>query len=197
MATFFLTALRVSPQKAEDRAVPKVISVDSAQITQRIAIEETQAAISTAQHSIVKVSKDRYVRSIRAAESLGEVYLMEDFGNSASSPYNTGTKANVAAAGTAQGTATALTAYHNSVTSACAAPSLFGVRLPNASTVNGIGRAIVVKNAASTSIIVYPAASEILDSASTTSVTIKSGQFKHFYSPASNKFVTCKGPYYP
>jgi hypothetical protein len=194
MAVFFLTAIRVSSEgNGADRSVPKVVSLDTTNVVK--AIPKLTGASDSVQRTVVKTTKGRFPKNYEAAETLGEYYLQTDFNNSASSPYNTGTKANVAAAGTAQGTATAITAYHNSVTSACAAPSLFGVRLPNASTTGNLGRAMVVKNAATTDIIVYPAASEILDSTSTTSVTVKQGRFAHFYCSATNKWLTARGPY--
>jgi hypothetical protein len=197
MAQFFLTAIRVSGEGHghEDRPIPKVVSLDTTLIVKTI--PQLTSPSDTVQRTIVKTARGggRREKSYVVAENLGEVTLMQDFTNSASSPYNTGTKANVAAAGTAQGTATAVTAYHNTVTAACASPSLFGVRLPNASTALNLGRAMVVKNAATAGITVYPAASEILDSTSTASVTIAPGFFKHFYCSATNKWVTGRGPY--
>jgi hypothetical protein len=196
MAKFFLTAIRVSGEgNGGDRSVPKAVSIEADDITKTIPL--LTAPSNSVQRTVVKVSKGggRREQTYQVAENLGEVIKMTDFQNSASSPYNTGTSANVAAAGTAQGTATAITAYHNSVTAACAGASLFGVRLPNASTSGNLGRAMVVKNGATAGITVYPAASEILDSASTTSVTIAPGQFKHFYCSATNKWVTARGPY--
>lgn len=195
MALIYLTAIRQSPQIAADRAVPKVVSIESSNM---IDLEALDNGSTSYQNTTFAERRDRYARRVMAAEALGEVYLMIDFNNAASSPYNTGVKSNYAAAGTTQATATALTAYHNTVTAACASPSIFGVRLPNASTTGNLRRAMVVKNAATADIQVYAAVSEYLDasSASTSSATVKAGTFKHFYCSTTTKWVTCKGPYY-
>jgi hypothetical protein len=196
MSKIYLTAFKASGQgNGGVRSIPKVVSIESDDIERQIPV--LSGASNHIESTALKVSKGggRPFSFYQVAEKLGEVIMWSDFPNAASSPYNTGTNFKAAAAGTAQGTATALTAYHTTVTSACAGASLFGVRLPNASTVGNLGRAFVVKNAATTSIIVYPAASEILDSATTTSVTIAVGQSRHFYASATNKFVTARGPY--
>lgn len=192
MAKIFLTALQVSPQKLEDLAVPRVYQVETADIVKQIALTATGGV----ENSHIKLTKSggRYTKNLKVAEKLGEVYLMADFNNAASSPYNTGTKANTAPAGSTQAAATALTAYHNSITSAVAASN--AVKLPNASGTGRLNSALVIKNAASIDLLVYPSASEQLNGSSTSAVTISSGKFAHFYASASNKWVKCAGPYY-
>lgn len=195
MPVIFLTAIRESPQKHEDKSVPKVVAVDTAKVIKLVPQDSTSASYK---NTFLTTSQDKYIKRYTIAESIGEYYLMADFANAASSPYRTGVSAGVAAAGTAQATATAITAYHNSVTAACASPSLFGVKLPNASTTGNLKRSMVVKNGATAGIQVYASASEYLDSssASTSSATINAGDFKHFYCSSSTKWVTCRGPYF-
>lgn len=196
MAKIFLTALRVSPQKAEDLAVPIAYSVETADIVKQIAL----TAAGGVQNTHLKVTKSggRYSKNLKVAEKLGEVYLMADFNNAASSPYNTGVKTSAIVPGNgatkAAGTTKPLTAYHNSITTGDATST--AVALPPASEAGLLNSAKVVKNAASVSILVYPTATNFLDGSSTVAATIAAGAFKHFYAPASNKWVTCKGPYY-
>lgn len=189
MSAFFLTALRDSPQKQEDLSVPKVVSLDTTAVVKAIPIVEDGK-----ERMIVKYAKERYTKTIKAAERLGEYLLQTDFNNAASSPYNTGTKQNVAASGTGAASAQAITSYHVSITAATAGSNT-GVRLPNASAAGRLGTAMVVFNKTAVDAVVYPAASESLDSSTAGTETVKAGQFKHFYVSTTAAWVTCKGPY--
>lgn len=192
MAKIFLTALRVSPQKHEDLAIPEVISVETADIVKQYARVAADGVENT--HLKVLRAGGRYTKNIKAAEKLGEVFLMSDFNNAASSPYNTGVKQSLAPGnGTnkAAGTTAAATGYFNSVTTGTSSST--AIALASASTWKG--QAKVVKNSASVPILVFTMGSNALDGASTNSTTIEPGQFKHFYAAASDKIVTCKGPY--
>jgi hypothetical protein len=193
MALFYLTALRVSPQKAEDRAVPKVESVDTADVLSVNIKQESNGA----EHVIVKVAKERYVKTIKAAENFGQYLRQTDWGNAANNPFNTGITANVAASGdgTAASATQLTTGYLNSVTAATAS-TMIGIRLPNASTTGKLNTPLIIRNAASVDIVIKPAAGEQLDAGTGGAATIKVGQFKHFYCSATNKWVTCKGPYF-
>lgn len=192
MPQIFLTALRASPQKAEDRAVPFVASLNSANV-----ISTPTSLDSGVEHLIIKVRADRYTRTYKVAERMGEYLLQTDFNNAASSQLNNGTKQSLAACGsTAQGaSATPVTGYFNSVTAATASTMIM-VKLPNASAAGRLSRPVVILNSASTDILVIPAASESLDSGTAGSTSVKVGQFKHFYCSTTAKWVTCKGPYY-
>lgn len=196
MAQFFVTALRRSPQKHEDSAVPRVVSMDTTKIVSITVLNESNGA----EHLIIKERTDRYTRTTKAAEKLGQYLLQTDFNNAASSPFNNGVKQTLAACGsTAQGASatpvTAAGAYFVTV-SAATASSMIMVKLPNASTAGRINQAIVISNAASTAITVIPAASESLDSGTAGSTAISVGQFKHFYCSTTAKWTTCKGPQY-
>lgn len=193
MALFFVTALRQSPQKHEDSAVPKVVAVDSLTVIKAISLVETNGSL----HMDLKTRKERYVSNLKIAEKLGEYLLQTDFNNAASSPFNNGTKQSLAACGsTAQGASgTPVTAYFNTVTAATAS-SMIMVKLPNASAVGKLNQALVIFNSASTAITVIPAASESLDSGTAGSTSVSAGSFKHFYCSTSTKWVTCKGPAY-
>lgn len=193
MAKIYLTALRISPQKHEDLAVPVAYSVETADIIKQIALTATGGVENT--HLKIVKSGGRYSKNLKVAEKLGEVYLMADFNNAASSPYNTGTKANRAPAGAATkaaGATASATAYHTSVTTGDATST--AISLPAAST--WTNQAKVVKNSASVSILVFSTGSDLMNGASTNAATIAAGAFKHFYASASNKIVSCKGPYY-
>jgi hypothetical protein len=189
MAIFYVTALRSSPQKHEDRARPKVIALDTTGVTNIV----TDINSSGYERTIIKYQKNRSYKNVTAAEKLGEYWVQIDFNNAASSPYNTGTKANVAASGAGAASGTAITAYHNSITAATAS-TMTGVRLPSASGTR-TGTAMVVLNKTSVSCIVYPAASESLNSSTAGAVTVGPNQFTHFYASATNAWVSCKGPY--
>lgn len=191
MAKIYLTALRISPQKGENLTVPKVESIESNDI-----IKQYPKINGSAENTYIKVLKagGRHTKNYLVAESLGEVYLMQDFNNAASSPYNTGVKATLAPGnGTnkAAGTTAPATGYFTSVTTGSASST--AIALAAASTWEG--RAKVIKNAASVAISVFTMGSNLLDGASTNSTVIQPGQFKHFYASASDKIVTCKGPY--
>lgn len=194
MGKIYVTALRSSPQQHADLAVPRVQSVEYNDIVKIIPYSKLGV-----DQSILKITKDRYKRNMKVSEKYGEVILLSDFTNAASSPYNTGTKLNLASGnGATQAAATAkiATAYHNSVTVADATST--AVSLPSASLVGNIGSTRVVKNAASVNILVWPQVGEFLDAASVSTgpaVTIKPNQFKHFYCASTTKWVTCKGPY--
>lgn len=193
MATFYLTALRQSPQKHEDLPVPRVATLDTTAVVKAITVLDDDGK----ERTVVKYAKERYQSTIYAAEKLGQYFLQTDFNNAASSPYNTGTKQSLAAcgSGTAQAaSATPVTAYFNTVTAATAT-TMVGVKLPNASTSGLLGTALVIRNGASTAITVVPAASEILDSTTAGIKSIPVNHFMHFYCSATNKWVTCKGPY--
>lgn len=194
MGKIYITAIRASAEgNGGDRSIPRVVGLEYDDVTVTPLLT---GASNHIERTVVKVSGTVGNRkTYQAAEKLSELNLMNDFNGAASEyPHGIGSKADVAAAGTAQGTATAVTAYFNSVTAACAGVSLFGVRLPNASTVGNLGRAMVVRNAATAGITVWPSASEILNSASTSSVTIAAGSFKHFYCSVTNKWVSARGP---
>lgn len=196
MAKIYLTAIRVSPQKHEDASIPKVYCIETADIVKQIALTATGGVENTQ----LKVSKSegRYTKNILVAEKLGEVFLMSDFNNAASSPYNTGVKTSAIVPGNgatkAAGTTKPLTAYHNSITTADATST--AVALPPASGTGLLKSAKVVKNAASVNILVYSTAGNLLDGSSANAATIAPGAFKHFYASASDKWLTCKGPYY-
>ena len=194
MAKVYLTAVRESPQKQEDLAVPRVVSVETNDITRMIPLTATGGIDQT----VIKVVKERNRKQYTLAEDFGEVTMMSDFNNALSSPYNTGTKQNIApgnGATQAAGTTKSLTAYHNSVTTGDATST--AVALPNASGTGVLKSVRVVKNAASVNILVYQSPSEFLDgtSVSNAPATILPGKFKHFYASATNKWVTCKGPF--
>lgn len=190
MAIFYLTALRSSPQKHEDRAVPKVIALDTTGIVNVITDLDNTTGY---ERTIIKYQKNRAYKNVRAAEKLGEYWKQVDFNNALSSPYNTGTSANVAASGAGAASGTPITAYHNSITAATTS-TMTGVRLPSASGAR-TGTAMVVLNKTSVSCIVYPAASESLNSSTAGAITIAPGAFRHVYASASNAWVGCKGPY--
>lgn len=192
MATFFVTALSISPQKQGDRVVPQVVSLDTTKVVSAIVVANN---VTAAENVIVKSMNPRYRKTVRTAESLGEYLKASDWSNAAGSPYNTGTAASVAASGaSAAASATPLTAYHNAVTAATAS-TMTGVRLPSASGAN-YGTATVVQNKSSIAVLVFPASGEFLDGSTAGSTSIAAGQFKHFYASATNKTVTCRGPYY-
>lgn len=196
MAKIYLTAIRVSPQKHTDRAVPLVYSVETADIVKQLALTATGGVENT--HIKIKKSDGRYTKNLLAAEKLGEVFLMQDFNNAASSPYNTGVKSSAVVPGNgatkAAGTTKPLSAYHNSITTGDATST--AVALPPPSTSGLLKSAKVVKNAASVSILVYSTGTNTLDGSSANAVTIAPNQFRHFYASATDKWVTCKGPYY-
>lgn len=196
MAKIYLTALRVSPQKQADLAVPIAYSVETADITKQIALTATGGVENT--HIKIIKSGGRYSKNLKVAEKLGEVYLMSDWNNAASSPYNTGVKSSAVVPGNgatkAAGTTKPLSAYHNSITTGDATST--AVALPPASGSGLLNSAKVVKNAASVSILVYSTGTNTLDGSTANAVTIAPGTFKHFYASASDKWVTCKGPYY-
>lgn len=194
MAKVYLTAVRVSPQIQTDLAVPRVESVETNDITKMIPLTATGGVNQT----VIKVVKERNRKQYTLAENYGEVILMSDFNNALSSPYNTGTKQNLApgnGATQAAGTTKSLTTYHNSVTTGDATST--AVALPYASGTGVLKSVRVVKNAASVNILVYPSVSDFLDSSSASNapVTVLPGKFKHFYASATNKWVTCKGPF--
>jgi hypothetical protein len=192
MATIFITALRETPQKHEDLAVPRVLAIDTEKIIRVQALNDGDY-----ERTYLKVGS-RSIKNIKAAEKFGQYLLQTDFENSASSPFNNGTRQNLAACGSGSAqaaSATPVTAYFNSVTAATAT-TMIGVKLPNASATGRLKTAIVIRNAASVDINVVPAASESLDSGTAGVTTIKTGQFAHFYCSTSAKWVTCKGPYY-
>lgn len=196
MAIIFLTALRESPSLPVDRAVPKVVSIDTANVK---SVNIDANSTTAANNLIVKVSNPRYRKTYRVAERLGEYLMLTDFNNSASSPLNNGVKAlTIAASGAgAASVAQSLSAgaYFNSITAATVS-TMTGVRLPNASTTGRRGTVMVVQNAASTSIIVFPAASESLNSSTAGAVTISPGTFKNFYCSTTAAWQECDGPVY-
>lgn len=192
MAKIFLTALRVSPEKHEDRAVPEAYPVETADIVKQVALTAAGGVENT--HIKILKAGGRYTKTLKVAEKLGEVFLMADYNNAASSPYNTGTKANIAPAGAttkAAGATAPATAYHSSVTTGTATSA--AISLPAAST--WTKQAKVIKNAASVAILVYSTGSDLMNGASTNSTSIPAGQFRHFYASASGQIVTAKGPY--
>jgi hypothetical protein len=185
MLNYHLTGIRVSPQKHEDRGIPKVVSIAlGTEVKVRSILNDAGK-----ERTVVKVTKGRYQKTIHATESLGEYLLQTDFENSASSPYNTGTKAEVDAAGGAASTATNLTAYHNSVTAATAATA-DGVELPSGAS----RETCVILNKTAITVDVWSQPPQTLDGA-TTAVSIPAGQFRHFFASATNAWVTCRGQY--
>ncbi len=185
MGQMYLTAIRSSPSPG-DRSIPKVISLDGNSVVKTISVTE-----GGKERTIVKTSKGRYLKSIKAAEKLGEVLLQQDFNNAASSPYNTGSKTSIAAAGTAAAGAATTNAYHVSITAATGG-SAIGVRLPAATD----RELTVIFNKTAVPLSVFPAASHSLNGLTAGVDTIPAGAFKHYYSPAASSFVTCKGPMY-
>lgn len=196
MAKIYLTAVRVSPQGHVDLAVPRVYAIETADIVKQISLTAAGGVENT--HLKIIKAGGRYSKNLMVAEKMGEVFLMSDFNNAASSPYNTGVKTNAVIPGNgatkAAGTTKPLSAYHNSVTTGDATST--AVALPPASGTGLLKSAKVVKNAASVNILVFSTDTNLLDGSSTAAVTITPGTFRHFYAPASNKWVTCKGPYY-
>lgn len=190
MANFYVTALRESPHKGADRARPKVVSIDTLTVKK---VLQNVNSITGSVNTIVKLN-NRQSKTYYLAETYGQYLKASDFNNAASAPQNTGTSATVAASGaTAAVSSTAITAYFNAVSAATAA-TMLGVKLPNASAAGRIGTPMVVFNAASTTIYVFPSASETLNSTTAGSVSIGVGRQKHFYCPTTTAWVECVGP---
>jgi hypothetical protein len=188
LANFYLTALRASPQKHEDRAIPRVVALDSSNVIKAISVIDDAGR----ERTVVKVQKERYVKTIHAVETLGEYTLQRDYENAASSPYNTGTKASIAAAGSIQASGATSNAYHVTVTAATVTDEI-GLRLPAAST-----RKLVafVNQTAQTLKVWASATTQTLDGSTAGVTLIPAGQFKHFYAAGTTGFVTCKGPFW-
>lgn len=195
LGTYFLTALRESPQKAEDRAVPRVVSLDVNDKIKVIPITDDDGR----ERAIVKVYRKRSPKTLSVLENLGEITMLRDFENAASSPYNTGKKATIAAAGSVQASGATSDAYHVTVTAATASTAK-GLRLPSAT---GNRFVVAFVNNTNVTLHVYPFAStETLDGATAATgataglATIPPGQSKHFYKPSTAGWVTCKGPHW-
>jgi hypothetical protein len=182
MANLFLTAKRISPAKS-DFSQPQMLELETNNI---VKVKPFKKGLS-----ILYGTSVRPWKKYRVAETPSDY----DNAQKLALGLTTGSDGtvNLAASGTAQGTALpvgGLTAYYNVVTGATAG-SQVGVILPPASTKFNSGGAFVVKNAASTAISVYPAASEYIDAgASNAPVTCGSLQRLHFFASASNKWLS-------
>lgn len=195
LGTYFLTALRESPQKNEDRAVPRVVSLDVNDEIKVIPITDDEGR----ERAIVKHYKTRVPKTYSVLENLGEITMLRDFENAASSPYNTGTKASIAAAGSVQASGATSDAYHVTITAATASTAK-GIRLPNAT---GSRNVVAFVNDTAVDVHVYPAVStQTLNGVTAaTGATagldiIPAGQSRHFYRASTTGWVTCKGPHW-
>ena len=195
LGTFYLTALRESPQKAEDRPIPIVVPLDVNDQIKVIAITDDDDR----QRAIVKVYSRRSPKTLSVLENVGEITMLRDFENAASSPYNTGTKASIDAAGSVQASGATSAAYHVTVTAATASTAK-GIKLPSAT---GNRFVVAVVNDTAVDVHVYPSAStETLDGATAATgataglAIIPAGQSRHFYKPSTAGWVTCEGPHW-
>lgn len=175
MANLFLTAKRISPSKNVDLPQPLILMLDT---TQTVKTKPFKNGLSVL-----------YGTSVRPWKKYRVAETPQDYDNATKLALGLTVGAdafqNVAASGTTQATAQAITAYYNAITVATAASN--GVQLPSASSYFTNGGARVVRNSASVAISVYPAASEYIDAgASNAPVTCGVLQRLHFYASASN-----------
>lgn len=183
MANLILTANRISPYKNSDLSQPLMVLLQTENIVKTKPFKKGT--------SITYGTSSRPWKKFRIAETPAEY----DNASKLALGLTVGADAsqNLAASGTNQGGASpagGLTAYFNSVTSMTAGAQA-GIILPPASTKFNNGGAFVVKNAASGTISVYPAASEFIDAgASNAPVTCGSLQRLHFRASASNKWLS-------
>lgn len=183
MANIILTANRISPSKNTDLSQPVMLELQTERIIKAKPFKKGS--------SLTYGDNTRPWKKYRIAET------PSDYDNAQKLALGLTVGAdgsnNLAASGTTQATALpvgGLTAYFNSITSMTTG-SQAGIILPPASTKFNLGGAFVVKNAASGTISVYPAASEFIDAgASNAPVTCGSLQRLHFRASASNKWLS-------
>lgn len=177
MAQVILTCKRSSPALA-DHTNPKMAQLQTEQV---VKVRPFKKGVS-----IRYGTSDRPWKKYRMAETPAEWEAAQRLATGLSSIGH----ANVSASGNTQGTAQAITAYHNAVTAAQGAAS-GGILLPPASTKYNNGGAFVVRNDTNQSLSVYPAASEYIDAgASNAPVTVAALSRMHFYASASNTWLS-------
>lgn len=155
----FLTAVRISPAKS-NFSIPRILALENAQLVQ----SKPRSTGGAGGNAYVQYGTGGrpFSKKFRVMETVFQIEV-------AKNPISTNIEAqdktlSITAAGTAQGTATALTKYFNEVTTATAGATE-GVRL-DAATVGKVR--VVLNNDAADTVKVYPATSEkIINSAGT------------------------------
>lgn len=185
MGLLILTAYTEQPSQkgVKTLTTPKVVYLEPTEVADFQPKKNSAGTIIGT--TVVYGASKKVLRKYTVGERPFEVEVASD--PTTTNPYAQSKNLGVAASGAAFSTATALTSYLNVVTAATVTTAN-GVGLPSAS---GARKAIVVINAASTALSVYPSASEFIDAgASNVAVTLGVGSRKHFYASASNTWKT-------
>lgn len=162
---------------------PKIKYLEPSEVA---SIDPKKDSAGTVIGSVIVYGNSKKVRrKYLVAERPEEVEVARD--PVTTNPYSVSMDLAVTAAGAASNTATALTRYLNKVTAATVTTTM-GVALPSASLAK---KAVVIINAASTAISVYPSASESIDAgASNIGVSLAVGGRKHFYAFSTTNWRT-------
>lgn len=179
-----LTAKRISPAKA-DLSTPKMVVLETSKIAK---VKPFKGGLS-----VLYGTGDRPYKKYRVAEKVAQYQTAVD-------PIGTGvvvvdSATAVAAGGTTQATAAALTKYYNVVTAAVPSAST-GVKLPNVATLSlhgsdGSRGCVVIINSTSDTLSVFPAsATHTMDGSSVTAATIAGFGRKHFVTSGSTAWVS-------
>lgn len=184
MAQVLLTAKRVSPNANKDLTSPKMAQLQTEQI---VKVKPFKKGIS-----LLYGTSQRPWKRYRMAETPNEFDIAQKLANGLTS---VGTL-NVAASGTTQATAQALSGIYQHVVTGATGGSNVGVILPAASTKFNAGGAYVVRNDTAVALSVYPAASEYIDSgASNAPIVLAAFGRVHLYPSASNKWLSANSVY--
>lgn len=181
-----LTAKRISPAKA-DLTTPQMLVLEAAKI---VKAKPFKGGIS-----ILYGSGDRPYKKYRCFESPSQYQVAADPTNAL---FAAQAATAVAAGGTTQATAAALTKYYNVIATTVPAAST-GLTLPNVATLSlygsdGSRKPFVVISATSDALSVWPAsASHTMDGLSATAATIPAFGRKHFVPSSSNGWVSVSG----
>lgn len=179
MGLLILTAYAEQPSTKGDKtyaaaATPKIKYLEPSEIAD---VQPKKNSAGTVIGSVIVYGASKKVRrKYLVAERPQEVEVARD--PVTTNPYAMALNLAVTAAGAASNTGTALTTYLNKVTAATVTTTM-GVALPSASLTR---KAVVVINAATTAISIYPANAESIDSAaSNIGVSLAVGGRKHFF----------------
>lgn len=184
MALTFLTARRIGPAVSNlSVANTKIFRCDSSDLTGEIFTPDDGIG------SVVRVKtagrRSGAYREVYVYENAQQVLVASDTSNARAYDKDT----SVTAAGTDQGTATALTKYYNIVDAGTAATA-DGVKLPTAVA----NKVVVIVNATTFALDVFPDTSDTIDSGSANAaITMAAGTTRHFVADGAVNWVSKLG----